>query len=55
MGLSSFTFGVDPSSAGRYDQKCVYHSIFQNSNGFTVYDGIFFSMHNQAFTAFSTS
>ena len=36
--------------------KNVYHSIFQNKSGFTVYDGIFFFfMHNQLFTTSSTS
>ena len=34
--------------------KNVYHGILQNSYSFTVYDSIFFSMHNQVFTAFST-
>ncbi len=39
--------------AGRYDQN-LYHSIFLNYTGFTVYDSIFFFMHDLVLTTFST-
>ncbi len=34
--------------------KNVYHGIFLNYTGFTVYDGIFFFMHDRVLTTFST-
>ncbi len=34
--------------------KNLYHGIFLNYTGFTVYDGIFFFMHDQVLTTFST-
>ncbi len=33
--------------------KNLYHGIFQNYTGFTVYDSFFF-MHDRALTTFST-
>ncbi len=32
----------------------LYHSIFLNYTSFTVYDGIFFFMHDRVLTTFST-
>ncbi len=34
--------------------KNVYHGIFLNYTGFTVYYGIFFFMHDRVLTTFST-
>ncbi len=34
--------------------KNVYHGIFLNYTGFTVYDGIYFFMHDRVLTTFST-
>ncbi len=34
--------------------KSLYHGIFQNFTGFTVYGGIFFFMHDWVITKFST-
>ncbi len=34
--------------------KNSYHGIFQNYTSFTVYDGIYFFMHIQGLTTFST-
>ncbi len=39
--------------AGRYDQKFISR-YFLNYTGFTVYDGIYFFMHDQVLTTFST-
>ncbi len=34
--------------------KNLYHGIFLNYTGFTVYDGIFFPMDDRVLTTFST-
>ncbi len=52
-GKTPLTTTVDKLELGGMT-KNVYHGIFLNYTGFTVYDGIYFFMHDRVLTTFST-